>query len=159
VSALVLTATAAAVPASTRLLAGAVQALNADPGARAVLARVLASAAFSTRALDALPSDHLEAMVAGLAQALPAGTGPQFGIATQAGVQADLARVAVPTLVVVTTQDRVMPPEAQRALAAGIAGAERVEIACGHLIAVEAGDPWREAVTRFLAGVDAQADR
>ncbi|HYG05241.1 MAG TPA: alpha/beta fold hydrolase [Stenotrophomonas sp.] len=156
VSALVLTATSGTPPTSTRLLAGAIQALHADPAARPALARVMTALALSSQTLESLPAEQLEAMIGGLAQGLPAGTGQQFGIGSAPGLRANLASISVPTLVVVTTQDRIMPPEAQRALAAGIAGAETVEIPSGHLIGMEAGEPWRDAVSGFLARVGAK---
>jgi pimeloyl-ACP methyl ester carboxylesterase len=43
-----------------------------------------------------------------------------------------LGRVDVPTAVVVTARDRVMPPERQRALAAAVPGATVHEADCGH---------------------------
>jgi pimeloyl-ACP methyl ester carboxylesterase len=43
-----------------------------------------------------------------------------------------LPSIDVPTAVVVTTRDRVLPPERQRAIAALIPGATVHEAACGH---------------------------
>ena len=43
-----------------------------------------------------------------------------------------LSQIDVPTAVVVTTRDRVLPPERQRELAARIPGATVHEAACGH---------------------------
>ncbi len=43
-----------------------------------------------------------------------------------------LSQVDVPTAVVVTTKDRVIPPDRQRDIAARIPGATVHEAACGH---------------------------
>ncbi len=153
VTALVLTATAGELPASSRQLAIAIAALHPLPQTHVALARIMAALALSERTLAALPAEHVEAMVGGLAQGLPAGTGAQFDVAARPDARAQLAHIKVPTLVVVTREDRLIPPAAQRQLAAGIAGAEQVEIASGHLIGMEAPAPWGEAVRDFLARV------
>lgn len=72
-----------------------------------------------------------------------------------------LGRIDVPTAVVVTTRDRVMPPARQLDIAARIPGATVHEAACGHagcVLQAEAFVPaFLEAVATVQARVRAQA--
>jgi pimeloyl-ACP methyl ester carboxylesterase len=64
----------------------------------------------------------------------------------------DLGRIRQPTLVLWGREDRLIPPEIGRRLAAGISGARAVEIAgCGHLPYLERRAEFRRAVEGFLA--------
>ncbi len=62
----------------------------------------------------------------------------------------ELADISVPTLVVAATLDRLASLELSRELAAGIPGAELVEVESGHLVSAEAPEAWRAAVRDFL---------
>lgn len=63
-----------------------------------------------------------------------------------------LGDIAAPTLVVVGDQDGVTPPSLSKQLAAGIPGAELVEIAdAGHLANQERPEPFNDAVHTFLS--------
>jgi pimeloyl-ACP methyl ester carboxylesterase len=65
-----------------------------------------------------------------------------------------LAEVAVPTLVVVGTEDELTPPAVARAMAERIAGARYAEIpGAGHLAPLEQPGPFNSAVAEFLAKV------
>ncbi|MFD0486185.1 alpha/beta fold hydrolase [Saccharopolyspora spinosporotrichia] len=70
-------------------------------------------------------------------------------------VRADLPGIGVPTLVVATARDTLVPPHNSRRIAEGIAGARLVEIDAGHLIADERPGEWLAAVRDFLSGVAA----
>lgn len=64
---------------------------------------------------------------------------------------ADLGRIAVPTLVIGATDDRTIPPEHSRAIAAGIPGARYVEIPdAGHLAMLEQPEAFNRALAGFL---------
>ncbi|HET8561428.1 MAG TPA: alpha/beta fold hydrolase [Marmoricola sp.] len=67
-----------------------------------------------------------------------------------------LGRIDVPTAVVVTTNDRVIPAERQRAVAARIPGATVHEAACGHAGCVLQHDRF---VPAFLEAVNATVAR
>lgn len=67
-----------------------------------------------------------------------------------------LGRVDVPTAVVVTTKDRVMPAERQRAIAARIPGATVHEAACGHAGCVLQADRFVPAFLEAVATVQAR---
>lgn len=65
------------------------------------------------------------------------------------------AAVAVPTLVIVGSEDVITPPILSRALADLIDGATLVEIAgAGHLTNIEAPAEFNRAVDRFLTEID-----
>lgn len=66
-----------------------------------------------------------------------------------------LAAIAVPTLVIVGSDDRITPPALSDALAIAIAGAENVEIAgAGHLANIDRSAAFNTAIDRFLARID-----
>ncbi|WP_306366399.1 alpha/beta fold hydrolase [Nocardiopsis sp. CC223A] len=119
-------------------------------GDRDTMARFTVSVGFGTPALEALDADGLEEAVRGVAGSVPAGTPEQVELVARVDTRADLPGIAVPTLVVAAALDRLASPELSRALAAGIPGAELVEIASGHLVAAEAPEEWGEAVRGFL---------
>jgi pimeloyl-ACP methyl ester carboxylesterase len=148
VTGLVLTAGFARIDNRTRLNVDVWRALL--EGDRDTLARFTVSAAFGAPALEALSADELEEAVRAASGSVPAGTPEQVDLVARVDTRADLPGIAVPTLVVTTALDRLASPELSRALAAGIPGAESVEIASGHLIAAEAPREWGEAVRQFL---------
>jgi pimeloyl-ACP methyl ester carboxylesterase len=67
--------------------------------------------------------------------------------------RAELDGIAVPTLVVATTEDGLTSVPLSRELAAGIPGAELLEITAGHGIVTEAPDEWLAAIRSLLARV------
>lgn len=67
-----------------------------------------------------------------------------------------LAKIDIPTAVVVTTKDRVLSPERQRVIAATIPGATVHEAACGHAGCVLDSKVF---VPTFLEAVDTTAGR
>jgi len=69
-------------------------------------------------------------------------------------VRGELARLALPTLVVVGEDDRVLPPGGGRELARLIAGAELVELSgVGHLGYAENPQAFNRSVLAFLDGL------
>lgn len=148
VTGLVLTAGFARIDNRTRLNVDVWRSLL--DGDRDTLARFNLSVAFGAPALDALSPGELEEAVRSAAGSVPAGTPEHVDLVARADTRADLPGIAVPTLVVTTALDRLVSPELSRALAAGIPGAESVEIDSGHLIAAEAPREWGGAVRGFL---------
>jgi len=67
-----------------------------------------------------------------------------------------LGRVDVPTAVVVTAHDHLIPPERQRALAALIPGATMHEAACGHAGCVLQAEAFVPAFAEAVATVQAR---
>ncbi|MEU4352914.1 alpha/beta hydrolase [Streptomyces sp. NPDC023838] len=69
-------------------------------------------------------------------------------------VRADLARIAVPVLVVSPLGDLLITPVHSRELAEGIPGARLATLDCGHANASKGPAEWAELITKFLAAVD-----
>lgn len=113
-------------------------------------ARLAASTVFSQAFLERTPG-YLEAFVEWRAKM----DAPALEAAMLAGngydVLDSLARIAVPTLVVATSADRLIPPAATRAIADAVPGARYVEIeGSGHLIVVEQPDALARSLDPFL---------
>jgi pimeloyl-ACP methyl ester carboxylesterase len=120
-------------------------------GDRTLLARYLTLVGTGATHLNALSPADLEGAVRALADFIPAGSPEHVDLVAGVDTRADLPRITVPTLVVATAEDGLAAPEHSRRLAAGIPGAELVEIAAGHGVATEARDEWLSAIRSFLA--------
>ncbi len=119
-------------------------------GDRRLLAKFLTFAATGERHLNSLTPAELEAAIDGLAGYIPVGSPEHVGLVAGVDTRAELAGISVPALVIATTQDGLAPPAHSRELAAGIPGAELIEIEAGHGIGVEARDEWLAAIQKFL---------
>lgn len=154
VEALVLTASFAHADPRTELAASVWQRLF-DTGQHDLLAAYMTLMTLSEPALNALTPGQLRDAVEGLAAGLPAGTGDHVALVRAADVRADLARISVPTLVVVTTGDPLIHPGLQRRLAEALPHARVAELPTGHLPFLERPAEWLELITGFLAEVTA----
>ncbi|MEU3609478.1 alpha/beta hydrolase [Streptomyces sp. NPDC035033] len=124
-----------------------------ESGRHRLLGEHLALAGLGASFLDRTPPALLRAALA-LAPAPPAGTPAHLELAERIDVREDLGRLAVPALVVVTTEDPLVSPARQRALAAAVPGARTAELATGHLPFWEDPEGWADLVEDFLtAGV------
>ncbi|MFD5081044.1 alpha/beta fold hydrolase [Kitasatospora sp. NPDC058406] len=133
-----------------RLLADQAVALAGQP---ALLADQALTVVFGRTWVEALPADRLADLRAALAATpVSAGFRRQFELAARADVRAELAGIAVPTLVISTTEDTLVAPEQHRALAEGIPGARLAELTAGHLPMVEQLPELRQLVLGFLTG-------
>ncbi|MEV0373058.1 alpha/beta hydrolase [Streptomyces sp. NPDC050636] len=150
VTSLVLSATFAHADTRTDLAASIWQQLF-ESGQHAVLAKYLNLMALSESTLNALTPVQVQAAAEQLAPALPAGTGTQVDLVRRVDVRGDLAGIAVPTLVVVTTADPLISAGLQRQLAAAIPTAEVAEIPTGHLPFAERPQEWLNLISDFLA--------
>lgn len=122
-------------------------------GDRTLLARYLTLVASGATSLASLDPDDLAKSVDQLAGSIPPGTPEHVALVTSVDTTAELASIAVPTLVVAATEDRLVPPALSRQLADGIPGAELVEVRAGHLVGAEAPGEWLRAIEGFLAKV------
>src|SRR4051812_24391772 len=95
-------------------------------------------------------AEQVELFSAGM---LP-GTDAQLALFDDIDVRADLARIAVPVLVVSPLGDLLITPVHSLELAEGIPGARLATLDCGHAIAAERPAEWAELITKFLAAVD-----
>jgi pimeloyl-ACP methyl ester carboxylesterase len=119
-------------------------------GDRKVLASYLVQVASSEPYLAAHTQEEVDAAVAVTADSVPAGTAKQIDLVRAVDTRAELASIAVPTLVIATTLDGLVPPRHSRELADGIPGARLVEVAAGHGIAQEAPEAWLAAIREGL---------
>ncbi|MEV6399788.1 alpha/beta fold hydrolase [Streptomyces sp. NPDC051907] len=150
VSSLVLSATFAHADTRTSLAASIWHQLF-ESGQHAVLAQYVNLMALSEPALNSLTPAQVHAAAEQLATAFPVGTGDQVDLVRRVDVRGDLAGIAVPTLVVVTTADPLISPTLQRELAAALPAAEVAEIQTGHLPFAERPQEWLKLIDDFLA--------
>lgn len=98
-------------------------------------------------------SDDVRALVRGLIaqQSAEAIAAAALGMAERPDSTADLASIDVPTLVIVSDADTLIPAEVSAPMAEQIRGAELVRIeGAGHLSSLEAPERFNEALGRFL---------
>ncbi|MFF5444858.1 alpha/beta fold hydrolase [Streptomyces sp. NPDC012888] len=149
VTALVLTASFPYADNQLALIAGVWSEL-AGRGENDLLARTLLPLALSKTVLEGLSPEQLAAVVRDTAASLPPGGGDHAALVAGADLSADLARIGVPTLVVATTEDRLVPLPLQQELAAAVPGARYAELPTGHLPFAERPEEWLGLVREFL---------
>ena len=149
VTSLVLSATLAHLDTRTELASAIWQQLY-ESGQHLLLAQYLTHLTVSAPLLNMLTPDQVRAAAEQVAAALPSGTGAQVDLFRRVDVRADLAAISIPTLVVVTTADALIPTALQQDLAAAIPGARTAELATGHLPFLEQPNQWQEIITGFL---------
>jgi 3-oxoadipate enol-lactonase len=101
-------------------------------------------------------SEELRSLVRGMIADQPAASiaAAALGMAGRPDSTADLPGIDVPTLVVTSTADRLIPPEASAPIADQIPGAELAVIQdAGHLSNLEAPERFTELLGGFLARV------
>ncbi|MFJ4978049.1 alpha/beta fold hydrolase [Streptomyces coeruleorubidus] len=149
VTSLVLSATFARLDTRTELAVGIWHQLFTS-GQSQLLAQYLTQLVLSAPALNSLTPAQARATAEQTALAIPPGTGAQVDLVRRVDVRDDLAAIAVPTLVVVTTADSLVPATLQHELAAAIPGVQIAELPTGHLPFVERPTEWLELITEFL---------
>ncbi|GAA0513570.1 3-oxoadipate enol-lactonase [Saccharopolyspora subtropica] len=120
-----------------------------DPD-RSALTRFLLLNCFSPATLNSFDEPEWAELIRATAEGVPPGTAAQVDLLRTVDVRDDLPRIAVPTLVIATTQDTLVPPHNSRELAAAIPGARLTEVDSGHVIAVDNPGPWLKAIQDFL---------
>ncbi|MEV6250663.1 alpha/beta fold hydrolase [Streptomyces sp. NPDC051742] len=149
VTSLILTATFARLDTRTELAAAIWHQLY-ESGQHLLLAQYLTQLTVSAPVLNSLTSEQVRAAAEQAAPALPQGTGAQVDLVRRADVRSDLALITVPTLIVVTTADNLVPTALQYQLSEAIPGARTAELATGHLPFLERPKEWLEIITGFL---------
>ncbi|WCD84210.1 Pimeloyl-[acyl-carrier protein] methyl ester esterase [Streptomyces xanthophaeus] len=150
VSSLVLSATLAHADTRTHVAASIWHELF-EGGQHTVLAQYLNLMALSEPVLNSLTPAQVRTAAEQLAPALPLGTAEQVDLVRRVDVRGDLAGIAVPTLVVVTTADPLISPNLQRELAASLPTAEVAELHTGHMPFAERPQEWLDLISEFLA--------
>jgi len=109
--------------------------------------------------LDERSADEIEEQLTLFADGLPPGADAQLALFDHIDVRLDLARIAVPTLVVSPLRDLLITPLRSRELADGIPGARLATLECGHAIAAEEPAAWAALIQDFLTSVEETPDR
>jgi len=128
---------------------GAARALERSAVARTAARR-------TAEALDVVPTDTGQWALAQFRSTSPWAMAQSLAAVGRHHSTPWLARVDVPTAVVVTTRDHVIPPERQRAMAARIPGATVHEAACGHAGCVLQADTFVPALLEAVRSVQAR---
>ncbi|MFI8517170.1 alpha/beta fold hydrolase [Streptomyces sp. NPDC085481] len=126
----------------------------AASGQHELVARLLVPLVFSPAMLDPMTPEVVEGVVRLTTGSIPEGTPEHTDLVTRADVREDLARVAVPALVISTTEDRLVSPALHRAVAAGIPGARLTELTTGHAPFAENPAAWGKLIVGFLDGLE-----
>ncbi|GAB2670014.1 alpha/beta fold hydrolase [Kribbella swartbergensis] len=147
VSALVLTAPFARPNPRLTLLVRLWRELLGSPDQLAAFVHLIG---VGTPALDRVGETDLAGSLAVAAQTVPPGTPDHLDLIETVDVRPDLARIAVPTLVISTTQDNLVTPYHHREVAQGIKQAQYAELSAGHLPFVEAPREWIGLIRTFL---------
>ena len=109
-----------------------------------LFARYLFADGLTAKSFELLTVEGVEAQLPTVV--LAEGSARQIDLDMRIDISADLPRVTAPTIVIGGLEDRWVDIEHSRYLAEHIAGAELIELACGHLVPVEYPDD----LTRML---------
>ncbi|MEU8976038.1 alpha/beta fold hydrolase [Streptomyces monashensis] len=150
VTALVLTATMAR-PNNQQALTISVWRKLAALGDRRLVTEFSLPHALSPQALEAMPAEQVEQAITYGAANIADGTVDHLDLALRIDVRDDLPALRIPTLVISTTVDHIVPPALHRQLVENIPGAEIAEIPTSHLPMVERPEEWLKLITDFLA--------
>lgn len=131
-------------------LASSVWSKIAASGDRDLLAEYQLLMALGTQALESMPAEQLRQTLGYVAAGAADGSSEQTDLVGHLDVRDDLAGLAVPTLVISTTDDRLTSPALHRQLAETIPGAHLADIATGHLPMLERTEEWLQLITDFL---------
>lgn len=123
----------------------------AAAGDRRLLTEFLLPHALSPQAMEAMSAEQIEQVITYAAGNVSDGTSEHADLVLRLDVRDDLAGIRVPTLVIDTTADMLVPTVLHRELAEKIPGAELAEIPTGHLPMVESPEQWQSLITDFLA--------
>ncbi|GAB3693813.1 hypothetical protein GCM10027597_51980 [Saccharopolyspora tripterygii] len=117
-------------------------------------ARLAVLSCMTDAQLSEISAADLEAAVTRTLATMPPGTPDHFDLCSHVDVREDLARVNVPTLVFAATGDRLVLPDSQRRLAAGISGSKLVELpGAAHILNEPDRATWLGHVREFLDSV------
>lgn len=149
VTGLVLSAGFAALDRETREIVERWRVLAA--GDRLALARFVLSMVLSEAIHDGLGEAEREGLVELMAATQAPGLTEQVEMAMNVDVRPDLPLICVPTMVIGTELDRLIPLRLTKELADGIDGAQWVTLPSGHALSVEGGADWFRLVEGFLS--------
>lgn len=114
------------------------------------LGTYLTALSFSEPYLAALPPEVVQHVIDQFGGHAAPGTAEQIALTLGIDVRGDLARIAVPTLVVASTDDRFVAPDHSVELADRIDGARLVAVPGGHAAVFEDPGPTQDALLDYL---------
>jgi 3-oxoadipate enol-lactonase len=127
-----------------------IMAATAAEGGMGAIAEIAAKRVFHTVYLGKYPEAVAERRAV-LEKIDPAGFRAACMALVEADLVADLATLAVPTLVICGELDQATPPELNRLIAAKVAGARYIELPrCGHCPPLEQPEAFLGAIGEFL---------
>jgi pimeloyl-ACP methyl ester carboxylesterase len=118
------------------------------------LARLLLVNGMSEQFFQSAAPDVIQAMLDQFSELLAPGGDRQSALDATIDIRALLPRIRARTLVIGMLQDRLVPPEHCRELAAGIAGARLENLDCGHIVFFEQPDALLDLIERHLDAPD-----
>jgi pimeloyl-ACP methyl ester carboxylesterase len=121
-----------------------------ETGDHILVLRFLMLVARGTRALEAMSAEQRDAAAKAAAKLIPTGTPDHADLVRRIDIRADLAQTDVPTLVISTTDDRLVSPALHQQVAAQLPRAELAALDTGHLAFLEDPDAWLTLMTNFL---------
>jgi pimeloyl-ACP methyl ester carboxylesterase len=101
-------------------------------GDSVVVAKFLVALGAGEKVVSSLSEPDLREAISFGADNLPVGVNDQVDLVSTVDVSDDLPRIAVPTLIIKATLDRLATPEQSDVLAAAIPGAGMVDLVGGH---------------------------
>jgi pimeloyl-ACP methyl ester carboxylesterase len=117
-------------------------------------AEMLPLMAFGPRYWAATTAEANAALVAELAKFVPPGTARQVEVDMAVDLRGLLGRITAPTLVLASAHDRIIGPDQQQALRAGIPDTRYAELDAGHGAPAEDPDGFVRAILTFLEPVE-----
>ena len=118
---------------------------------QALMARFILLTGSHPQWLSAQPSAVLEKRVAAIVKFTNwAGMARQADLDARVDIRAELALIQAPTLVIVGSQDQMVPRAQTQVLADGIAGATLQELDAGHLMTLEQPEALALAIAMFV---------
>ena len=118
---------------------------------QALMARFILLTGSHPQWLSAQPSAVLEKRVTAIVKFTNwAGMARQADLDARVDIRAELALIQAPTLVIVGSQDQMVPRAQTQVLADGIAGATLQELDAGHLMTLEQPEALALAIAQFV---------
>ncbi|MFD6226247.1 alpha/beta fold hydrolase [Streptomyces sp. NPDC060232] len=149
VTALVLTAAFARADNRLELVGGLWRRL-AERDEREAMASLLVPLAVNPAVLEDLTPAQVDQLVRETAASMPPGAADHVALLEGADLRAEIATLDVPSLVIATTEDHLVPLPLQRELADALPGARLAELPTGHLPFAERPAEWAALVSGFL---------
>ncbi|MDN5865426.1 MAG: alpha/beta fold hydrolase [Gammaproteobacteria bacterium] len=118
---------------------------------KSLLARIMILNVMSPALLAGASQKEMDALVGMVASDLHAGMAGQINLDGRVDIADLLAAIHVPTLVLASADDQIMPTYHQRALAGGITGSIYKELPGGHGVPFENSQPFLSEIENWIS--------